>query len=145
MTLLSWIMFGTLTGIAGLHAYWAFGGVWPAKDQAGLVRTVVGLTDASPMPPAGLTLVVAALIFCAAALPVMYLSGGPIPLPDWVFVAGFCILTTVFIGRGAITYILPRMTQDLAEPFRTLNRTVFSPLCLALGLGFFVFAVSVLR
>ncbi|WP_163602926.1 DUF3995 domain-containing protein, partial [Klebsiella pneumoniae] len=64
----AWLVFIVLTIVAALHLYWGFGGLWPARDQLSLARTVVGSKGISAMPSRGVTVVVAALIFTAGVL-----------------------------------------------------------------------------
>jgi len=121
--------------IAMLHAYWAFGGLWPAEDPAGLSRTVVG-AESEKMPGRALTLGVAALILMAAALPLLSVTGTPGFAPGWFLDLALLGAAAVFVVRGAVTYTRWGAALQAIEPFATLNRRYFSPLCLALGAGF---------
>jgi hypothetical protein len=139
MKMLAIAVFAILVLIAALHAYWAFGGLWPAGDERKLVATVIGAQGRAHMPPAWLTLTVAALI----------LSGGLFALvsqdiiamgPRWLVRAALIVLTLVFTARGAAGYLLPGGVGQ-AEPFATLDRLYYSPLCLALGAAFAILLV----
>jgi Protein of unknown function (DUF3995) len=46
------------------------------------------------------------------------------------------LLAVVFAGRGALGYTSWWQARTPEEPFRTLDQRNYSPLCLALGLGF---------
>ncbi len=125
-------LFAILGFVAGLHVYWAVGGYWPAKDRAGLPKTVIGVTG-DRMPPAAITLLVAGLIGTAALLPVLGVLGiGPV---FWVH-AGLAVLCLVFLLRGVAGYLPAFQTGLNQEPFATRNRRYYSPLCLILGLGY---------
>jgi len=119
-----------LTAIAGLHVYWGFGGLWPATNEADLVKTVIGITRAEHMPPSHMSFAVAALIVAAAG---------------FVFVRGFLglnslllvriplgVIAAVFLARGIYAY-LPGPFAHATEPFATLNAQYFSPLIIVLG------------
>jgi len=135
-------LFVILTLVSALHFYWALGGLWPGRDRQSLAETVIGDGARRDMPPAWLTLAVAVLIFAAGLLPVLSLAGLPFGLPDWIAQAGLWALAIVFVGRGAVTYILPAQAAAMTEPFVTLNRRYFSPLCLLLGAGYAILAAS---
>ncbi len=65
MTIIALLIFSSLFAAALLHAAWAFGVLWPAKDEQTLINTVIGAPGMSKMPGAGLTLAVAAGIASA--------------------------------------------------------------------------------
>ncbi len=119
--------------IALLHLYWAFGGNWPAPDRARLPSMVVGQKGLTHMPPVAITLIVASLIFLAAMVPLLWVFGlGPQPL--WQ--GGLAALGLVFLLRGAVG-LTPWFQKFLGEePFATLNRRYYSPLCLLFAVGF---------
>ncbi|MEE9387805.1 MAG: DUF3995 domain-containing protein, partial [Paracoccaceae bacterium] len=98
MTALAGILFFTLASISLLHFYWGWGGLWPAKNVADLVKTVAG-SPFDRMPPAGLTYGVAVLIFIAALMPGLHLMQ---VLPDVLSRAALWVLVVVFLGRGAV-------------------------------------------
>ena len=50
MTFLTLAVCLVLAAIALLHAYWGFGGLWPARDEAGLTATVIGVRGRNRMP-----------------------------------------------------------------------------------------------
>ena len=66
-------VFGILASVAALHVIWAFGKSWPTQDRKALARTVIGV-QSEQMPPAGVTLVVAGLIFAVGCLPWVWLG-----------------------------------------------------------------------
>ena len=119
--------------IALLHLYWAFGGNWPATERKHLPAIVVGQKGLTQMPPAWITLTVASLIFLAAIMPLLWvLRLGPQPLWQAALVA----LGLVFLLRGAIG-LTPWFRNFLCqEPFATLNKRYYSPLCLVFAVGF---------
>ena len=135
-------IFTVLAAIAALHFYWAFGGLWPSDSIKGLINTVAGNPGADRMPPKALTLLVAALIFAAGAFAILYLFvPGDTGLFGLITVAMW-VITTVFLGRGAVTYVYPPSFSGSAQPFRRLNFRYYSPLCLMLGAGYLWLLVS---
>ncbi len=136
LTVIAILIFLVLGGIAGLHAYWALGGLWPCRDEATLVRTVVGTKHRSTMPPAWLSLVVAALIFAAALLPLFatpVLSGA---LPSMLVYSGLTVLAAIFVARGLAAFTGAFHRRHGTEPFMTLDRRIYGPLCLLIGAGY---------
>lgn len=128
MTILALILSTVLLALAALHILWGIGFWFPIRDEPALVRAVIGSRDVDRMPgaiPCGL---IAVLLLWAAFCPwwgdgfVRHVSVG--------------LFAVVFIGRGLLAYtrIWRRFTPQ--EPFATLDRTRYGPLCLAIGLGF---------
>jgi hypothetical protein len=95
-----------LIAVAALHLYWGLGGFWPGHNNDSLVGIVVGPGPGGPVPPLWASLPAGALWAC-------------------VF---------VFVARGLATYSwFFDNTQGTA--FYELNRVLYFPLCLALGIG----------
>ena len=137
-TVLGWFCFIILSATAALHVYWGLGGLWPADNAAALSRTVIG-THGGVMPPAGLTLVVAALIFAAGSFA---FARGVLAWDSLILLrVPLAGLALIFLLRGAVTYI-PGPFSQAAEPFTHLNAVYFSPLILALGAAFAMLALS---
>lgn len=133
-----WFCFAVLSATAALHAYWAFGGLWPATSEAELVRTVIGI-ERDRMPSFAMTLLVAALIFAAGAFG---LVRGVLGWDSLVFIrTPLGALTAIFLLRGAASY-LPGPLANAAEPFAQLNALYFSPLILLLGACFAYLTLS---
>jgi len=131
-----------LLEISLLHYYWAFGGFWPGTDEISLAKTVVGSApsksgEPAPMPARPITFLVATAIIAAAFFPIIW-AGLIIPYPIHasLVMVGMWVLTAIFLLRGA-SGMLPLFDRfSPEEPFRTLNRKFYSPLCLLIGLGF---------
>lgn len=130
---ISWGLSGVLAIIAALHFYWGGGGHWPAKKRSALASIVIGQKHQPRMPPAGITFFVAFLILGTALLPVFRVMG--IGSPFWLR-TGLQLLTFVFLFRGIIGYSRWFRTTLSHEPFATLNRRYYTPLCLILAAGF---------
>ncbi len=139
MTWLALILSVILVILAAIHLLWALGYWWPVRDEAQLARTVVGTEGIAKMPNAAqCSFVVVALLFAAAWPWLMAEDTAPLgTLGGWV-------LTAVFLGRGIAGYIPAWRRLTPEQPFASLDQTLYSPLCLALGLGFAIFIWSIL-
>ena len=114
--------------LAALHGAWGIGFWWPIREESELVRAVIGLARRSRMPGALACSAVAVALLGAASC--LWWPEGL--LRDLALAA----LGMVFCGRGALAYAGPWRRMLSAEPFATLDRWAYGPLCLALGLGF---------
>lgn len=124
-----------LIATAVLHAYWAFGGLWPAKNQLDLARTVVGANGIAKMPGRNLTLAVSALIFLAGIWPLAIVGFITLPLPDWLVTMGMLVITIVLLTRGFGGYLPVFRNANAEQPFSRLDMQFYSPIIIALGLS----------
>jgi hypothetical protein len=131
MILLAAILTLTLAPIAVLHAYWGFGGVWPGRDAADCARRVGGFRGVRAMPGPAACFAVAAAIAIAALVP-MFLVGRFGVLSA---LAGLAV-ALVFLGRGVAGFTPAWRRHTPEQPFATLDVRYYSPLCLAIGIGF---------
>ncbi len=114
--------------IAALHLLWAIGYWFPIKDEAALARAVVGAKGMEKMPGAvPCALVVVALLFAIMCL------WWPQSMVRSLAVGA---IGAVFLVRGAVAYTAFWRRLTPVEPFATLDRRYYAPLCLVLGLGF---------
>ncbi len=141
--LVSLFVFMVLLAISALHLAWAFGSTFPCKDRQALVRTVVGRSGAGDaMPPSLSSALVSVLIFLAALWPLMIQGWILTSVPTSLQRLGAIVLIAVFLGRG-IVGLTPWFRRVLpVEPFVTLNRKYYSPLCIALGLCYLVILIG---
>lgn len=125
-----------LAVIAMLHGYWALGGQWPGHGDTPLHRIVIGRKGMTGMPPRWLTALVAAAILLAAIWPLLWAALIPYALPQTLIMLGVWALAAIFLLRG-ISGFTPAFSATLFdEPFHSLNRRYYSPLCLLIGAGF---------
>jgi hypothetical protein len=121
--------------VALLHAYWGLGGLWPGESEADLIARVIG-DGRRHMPPRPVTWIVACLIGIAAIWPLI-LDLRTLPFPvNWLATAGGLVLALVFLGRGVAGYTPGWRRGHSAEPFASLDRSYYSPLCLVIGAAF---------
>jgi hypothetical protein len=103
---------------------------------------VAGVPNSNPMPPAALTLIVAAGIFgfgMAAIWGVGMISLGTLnSYRGWVLLA----ITAIFALRGVATYLPFGPLPASVQPFRTLDLRYFAPLCLLLAAGYLLIYIN---
>jgi hypothetical protein len=136
--LLAALAFVPLLAIAIAHFIWSLGGTWPIRDEALLARTVTGFPDRTRMPPkiASFGVAVAVLAAGIIALSLADDTAGGLWLDAVGVLAGL-----VFLARGIVGYSAWFAKRTPEEPFRSLDRKLYSPLGLALGIGFLVLVI----
>ena len=141
MTFLALAVALVTLAIALLHAFWGFGGVWPASDAASLSRAVTGVEHRQKMPPPAASFVVTAYL-CYTAVVALVL-GGLVDSPFPFFLLGPSALTITFLFflRGIVGYTSAWRRLTPAQPFARFDRLFYSPLCLLLGAGFFTLGI----
>ena len=114
-----------LLALSALHLLWA-GRIWfPLRTEPALARAVTGFPSAATMPSPMLCALVALVLMIGASLP--YWPPSPLRgLMIWGMAA-------VFVGRGAVTYTAFWRRLTPMDPFATLDRRYYGPLCLILG------------
>ncbi len=131
-------------GIMGLlHLAWAAGVHFPFASEEKLARAVVGRRGVTRLPSRAATAFVG-LLLIAAGVAAWLMSGASDRLPGskYVLAPVGLFLAFVFLARG-IVGVLPAFERSLPEqPFLTLNRRLYSPLCLAIGLAFLLMTAS---
>lgn len=128
------LVFVPLLAVTMVHFLWAFGSTFPAQSKTALAETVFGRQK---MPPRWVSFLVALAVF-AAGIWALALSDSS---TDIILRGGGALLALIFLGRGIIGFT-PTWRRTLsAEPFATMNRKFYSPLCLGLGAGFIYLTV----
>lgn len=132
------MMFIALFSVSLAHFLWAMGRTWPIRNEKLLAQTVVGFKDIERMPPRLASLAVAVATLAAGTFGLALAdhdSGGTL-----MDICGL-VLAAVFLARGIVGYTA-WWTQMTPEPnFRLNDRRVYSPLCIALGLGFITLVI----
>jgi hypothetical protein len=123
------------SALAGLHAYWALGGLWPGKDRDSFNRSVVGGRPGMRGPGPIASWMVAAVLGVAA---VTVLGGSGLvhtPIARAWLRAGALAGAAVLGLRGLEGFVDTRVRpQTVGSPFARLNVRLYSPLCLLLAL-----------
>lgn len=129
------LVFIPLLAVSMAHFLWAIGKSWPIRDPALLARTVTGFKGVDRMPPRLMSLAVSVATLLAGIVALSLAdpeAGG-----QWLNLLGLGA-GAIFLARGIIGYLPFWAELTPEEPFRTLDRKNYSPLCIGLGLGFFL-------
>jgi Protein of unknown function (DUF3995) len=123
---------GLLVAISALHVAWGFGVRWPRRDEQALAALVVGY-NRNRMPPPLQCFVAAGAILAAGVVVALVAGSVHLPIaPALVTLAGVGG-TAVFAGRGVAGYLPAWRARFPRQPFATLDRRIYSPLCLAIA------------
>lgn len=141
MSFIAFAIFLFLTAVAGLHVLWGTGVRWPGKTDAELVSKAVGSKSGKmPTPnqcylaalaiyiPGPIALTLAGLIDASVTASTIPLAGSAAAL--------------VFLGRGIAGYVPAWRERFPREPFATLDRRYYSPLCLLIAAGFLILLIN---
>ncbi len=131
---ISSLVFVPLLAIAMVHFLWAFGFNYPVKDQKTLAHTVAGFKGNDTMPPRYISALVGILVLIAG----IWVLAMADPAPSAILTSGGVVLTLVFLGRGVVGYTKRWAEITPKEPFRSLDKKFYSPLCLGIGVGILV-------
>ncbi len=122
-----------LAVIAGMHFAWAFGVTWPATSEQALVRRVAGFEGVDQMPPPVASAFVGLLLLLGCHI-VLVVSGVSHALgPGRIYDLAIWGMIAVFAARGVATYTRAWRALTPVEPFATLDRRYYGPLCLLLA------------
>lgn len=136
--LIASLTFVPLLMVAMAHFLWSLGKTWPIRSEELLVRTVVGTAGAVRMPSRALMLL-AALGVLAAGIVALALAdpvSGGVPLTSLGLV-----LALLFFGRGLLAYTPGWRARHPIEPFASLDRRNYAPLCFWVGAGYLILAL----
>ncbi|MEE9381647.1 MAG: DUF3995 domain-containing protein [Hyphomonadaceae bacterium] len=130
----------SLTAIVGfialLHLIWALGSSWPRENELLLARSVVGRKDIKQMPSRLASLIVAISLGGTAYWALLLGHLVPLPIHIGLVMQGGLFIAAIFITRGFVGFF-PFFRRAMPEqPFARLNARYYSPLCLALGVGY---------
>lgn len=119
-----------LLAIALLHLAWGLGLPWPGATETQRVATVIGLRGHTRMPGLLPSLAVAvALGVVVAMIGWNVLTASPLTR------AGLLAAAAVFLARGVAPWLHGWRRLTPQQPFARLDRLVYGPLCLLLGVG----------
>jgi hypothetical protein len=144
MTAIAWCIFILLTAIAAVHVAWGVGVRWPRRSEIELVTTVIGHRR-DTMPPPFQCYVAALAIFIPGAIALMLAGIVQTALPPWLVILAGAGAALVFAGRGIAGYVPAWRARHPREPFASLDRHYYSPLCLMLAAGLAVLLTNGMR
>jgi hypothetical protein len=131
------IVFVLLFTISLAYFLWSIGSRWPVRDHELLARTVVGRPNVTRISRVkAFIYAIFALAAGIVALSIADHTAGELPLT----IAGV-LVGLFFIARGIAGYTQRWRSYFPVEPFATLDRKNYSPLFLAIGIGFAVLVV----
>lgn len=140
----AWCIFIVLTAIAAVHVAWGGGVRWPRKTEAELVTVVIGHRS-DRMPSPNQCYLAALAIFIPGAIALMLAGLVQTPLPPWLVILAGAGPALVFAGRGIAGYVPAWRARHPREPFASLDRHYYSPLCLLLAAGLAVLLSNAMR
>jgi len=142
MTTIAVIVFMSLTAIAIFHAAWGCGVRWPAQNERDLVALVIGATGRTRMPPPLECWAAAAAIFAAGLVALAVSNVVAVPGPPILVTLAGLVVTAVFALRGIAAYLPPWRRRFSQEPFATMDRSWYGPLCLLFALAFVMLMIK---
>jgi hypothetical protein len=142
MTLMAVLVFLTLAAIAAIHVAWGLGMTFPAANRDDLFLLVVGARGRAEMPGLLQSLAAAAAIFLAGAAALLVAGLVRLPLPSSLVTALGVLVTLVFAGRGVAAYLPAWRRHFPREPFATMDRSWYGPLCLLLAVCFAILLIK---
>ena len=142
--IIAWCIFIGLTSIAAVHVAWGGGMRWPRQTEAELVTTVIG-HKGHTMPSPSQCYLAALAIFIPGAIALMLAGLVQTPLPPWLVLFAGAGAALVFAGRGIAGYLPAWRARHPREPFASLDRRYYSPLCLVLAAGLVVLLANGMR
>ena len=132
------LTFVPLLMVAFAHFLWSLGRTWPIRNEVLLAQSVVGTPGITQMPSRLVTFGVSLLLLAAG---IVALALGDRTSGGWWLTALGILLALLFIGRGVLGYTEGWRDRFPTEPFATLDRRNYSPLCLWIGAGFLILVV----
>lgn len=136
MTAVSAILFAALLAVSGLHFAWGLGSTFPAADEQLLSRLVTGFRHRDRMPPRPASFAVAAATLIAGLWALHLADILPLPMPGWFTILVGIALSAVFLARGLAAYTAGWRELTPEQPFASLDKRFYGPLCILLGAGF---------
>ncbi|MFN4185893.1 MAG: DUF3995 domain-containing protein [Hyphomonas sp.] len=141
-------LLGTLLAIVlgclGLiHLIWAAGMSFPFPNEQSLARSIVGRRGITRLPSRAAVALLGILLLCGAgAAAIMGHYASSMTALKFLLVPVGLFLSAVFLLRGLVG-VLPAFERAAPEqPYLSLNRRVYSPLCALIGAGFLALTFS---
>lgn len=132
-----------LASVGVLYLVWSAGMTFPFSNEQSLARSLIGRRGITRVPSRAAFLYISVLFFAAAAA--AFLMGGyseAVPQSKPFLAPVGLLLALVFLGRG-VAGVLPAFERAAPEqPYLSLNRRLYSPLCVLAGLGFLFLTIA---
>jgi Protein of unknown function (DUF3995) len=94
------------------------------------------------MPSSRSCFAVAVVLWGVAAWPLFAARFLLEPWPRWLTLLAGSGIVAVFFGRGVAGYTSAWRRHFSEQPFARLDRIAYSPLCLALSIGFLIILIA---
>jgi hypothetical protein len=133
--LVAFAVFLPLLTVSFAHLLWGLGTSWPIQSEQLLAQTVICTPGVARMPNKLATLLLAVLLFAAAVIAMGLADSADGGAARTVIGA---MLAALFLGRGIAGYTSAWRARHPVEPFASLDRRNYSPLCLWIGAGFLI-------
>lgn len=132
VTLARFIAWLGLTAVGVLHAVWAAGSTWPAKNRKQLAQATVG---SNQNPDAQATAVVAVTAIAGGAVAAGALGESALPVAGRR-IAGLALVARSALGGDAALSVLglPKANKRFVE----LDNQYYRPLCAVLGVALLI-------
>ena len=126
-----------------LHLIWAAGMPFPFPNEQSLARSIVGRRGITRLPSRTSVALLGVLLLAAAcAAAIMGHYAADLPALKLLLVPVGLFLSAIFLLRGLVG-ILPAFERAAPEqPYLSLNRRLYSPLCALIGAGFLALTFS---
>ncbi|MCW7505325.1 DUF3995 domain-containing protein [Leptospira paudalimensis] len=127
--------------LAFIHMYWAFGGLWPGKNQQDLVNKVFGRGTHFPSPFSCFVVAIGLVLF--SSLPVIWLVRNDLEFSPEItnlIRYGMIFVAIVFLLRGILGY-LPWVTKHWEPIFVRYTKRIYNPLSLLIGFSFLMMSI----
>jgi Protein of unknown function (DUF3995) len=134
--------FLTLTATAALLAMWGVGVHWPAPDERALVALVVGHSKRTRMPSTLKCFGTSAAMLLAGIVALAVVDLVAFPGPSYLISAAGALVALGFAARGAAAYVPAWRRRFAQEPFATLDKSWYAPICLLLATTFAVLVIK---
>jgi Protein of unknown function (DUF3995) len=132
-----------LASVGVMYLVWSAGVTFPFANEQSLARSLIGRRGITRVPSRAAFLYIGVLFFAAAVA--AFLMGGyseAVPQSKPFLAPVGLLLALVFLGRG-VAGVLPAFERAAPEqPYLSLNRRLYSPLCVLAGLGFLFLTVA---
>lgn len=142
MTILAVFLSLVLLAIAAVHLAWAAGSTFPATSEGDLARMVTGFARRDHMPPRAASALVAGALGVVAYVALALGSVCGWPFWTWSLPAAGMVVAFFFFARGVAAYVPAWRALVPQEPFASLDRRYYGPLCLVIGAGFTLLATG---
>lgn len=126
-----------------LHFIWAAGMSFPFPNEQSLARSVVGRRGITRLPSRAAVAFLGVLLLAAAGAAIFmgHYATSITPLKFLMVPVGL-FMAAVFLLRGLVG-VLPAFERAAPEqPYLSLNRRLYSPLCALIGAGFLALTFS---